>query len=49
MMSDMEIGDWLVFDNMGAFAMTHWDGNYSINDSQDISQNGAHLVAENFW
>ncbi len=49
-MSDLEIGDWLVFSNMGAFAMTQWENNYSIQDGTGFaSQNGALLVAENFW
>lgn len=49
-MSDLEIGDWMVFDNMGAFAMSRWDENYSVSDCNNpATQNGALLVAENFW
>jgi hypothetical protein len=48
-MADMDIGDWLVFDNMGAFAMSQWDNNFSAQNGQNFSQHGALLIAENFW
>jgi hypothetical protein len=49
-MTDLEIGDWLVFVNMGSFAMAQWESNYSIQAGNDfIAQHGALLVAENFW
>ena len=49
-MTNLEISDWLIFDNMGEFAISQWESNYSVQDrSGFLSQSGALLVAENFW
>jgi ornithine decarboxylase len=48
-MTDVDIGDWLVFENMGSFAMIQWEDNYSALKRQECQHEAALLVAENFW
>ena len=43
-MSDLDIGDWIVFSGMGAFATNQWDNRDNL-----YSLHGALLVADNYW
>lgn len=49
-MSDLDIGDWIVFSGMGAFATNQWDNSYQAHDGDNLySLHGALLVADNYW